>query len=108
MALLAARPPSGRGRPEAIPPGRAHQCPCMPGTGMGTGTGGHVSFDVPSSLAGAPPADIRSAVPADPPLAPGPGPVVVANPVARTVATAYPLQEVGGAEGGGGSGGGGG
>ena len=35
MALLAARPPSGRGRPEAIPPGRAHQCPCTAGHGHG-------------------------------------------------------------------------
>ena len=54
------------------------------------GTGGHVSFDVPSSSAGAPPADIRPAVSAAPPPAPGPDPVVVANPVAGTGATAYP------------------
>ena len=33
MALLAAPPPSGRGRPEAIPPGRAHQCSCTAGHG---------------------------------------------------------------------------
>ena len=54
------------------------------------GTGGHVSFEVPSSSAGAPPADIRPAVPAAPPPARGPDPVVVANPVAGTGATAYP------------------
>ena len=58
--------------------------------GMDTGTGGHVPFDMPSSSAGAPPADIRPAVPAPPPPAPGPDPVVVANPVAGTGATAYP------------------
>ena len=66
--------------------------PAVPGTGTGTGTdtGGHVSFDVPWSLAGAPPADIRPAVPAAPPPAVGPDPVVVANPVAGSGATAYP------------------
>ena len=48
-----------------------------------------MSFDVPRSLAGTPPADIRPAVPAAPPPAPGPDPVVVANPVAATGATAY-------------------
>ena len=47
-------------------------------------------FDMPSSSAGAPPAHIRPAVPAAPPPAPGPDPVVVANPVAGTGATAYP------------------
>ena len=70
------------------------RAPALPGagtgTGMGTGTGGHVSFDVPSRSAGAPPAHIRPAVPAAPPPAPGPDPVVVANPVAGTGATAYP------------------
>ena len=70
--------------------------PALPGmgtcTGMGTGTGGHVSFDVPSSSAGAPPEDIRPAVPAPPPPAPAPDPVVVANPVAGTGVTAYPLD----------------
>ena len=66
--------------------------PALPGTGtgMGTGTGGHVSFDVPPSSAGTPPADIRPAVPAPPRAAPGPDPMVVANPVARTGAMAYP------------------
>ena len=54
------------------------------------GTGGHVSFDVPSSSASAPPAELRPAVPAAAPRGPGPDPVVVANPVAGTVATAYP------------------
>ena len=49
-----------------------------------------MSFDVPSSSAGAPPADIWPAVPATTPPAPGPDPVVVANPVAGTGATAYP------------------
>ena len=68
--------------------------PALPGTGTGTGTGtgGHVTFDMPSSSAGAPPADIRPAVPAAPPPAPGPDPVIVANPVAGTAATAYPLD----------------
>ena len=33
MALLAARPPSGRGCREAIPPGGAHQCSCTAGHG---------------------------------------------------------------------------
>ena len=66
--------------------------PALPGTctGTGLGTGGPVSFDVPSSSAGAPPADIRPAFPAAPPPTPGPDPVVVANPVAGTDATAYP------------------
>ena len=63
--------------------------PALPGTDTGKGTGGHVSLDMPSSSAGAPPADIRPAVPAAPPPAPGPD-VVVANPVAGTGATAYP------------------
>ena len=49
-----------------------------------------MSFDVPSSSAGAPRANIRPAVPAAPPLAPGPDPVVIASPVAGTGATAYP------------------
>ena len=48
-----------------------------------------MSFDVPSSSAGAPPADIRPNVRAAPPPAPGPD-VVVANPVTGTGATAYP------------------
>ena len=39
MALLAARPPSGRGRPKAIPPAEAHQCPCTAGHGHGHGHG---------------------------------------------------------------------
>ena len=47
-------------------------------------------LSTPSSSAGAPPADIRPAVPAAPPPAPDPDPVVVANPVAGTGATAYP------------------
>ena len=65
--------------------------PALPGTGTGTGTGtgGHVFFDMPSSSAGAPPADIRRTVPAAPPPAPGPD-VVVANQVEGTGATAYP------------------
>ena len=64
--------------------------PALPGTGTGTGTGtgSHVFFDMPSSWASAPPADIRPAVPAAPPLAQGPD-VVVANPVAGTGASAY-------------------
>ena len=57
---------------------------------MGTGTGGHVSFHMALSSAGAPPADIWPAVPVAPPRALGPDPVVVAIPVARTTATAYP------------------
>ena len=77
-------------------PARHTSAPALPGTGtgtgMGTGTGGHVSFDLPFSSAGAPPADFRPAVPAAPPPAPGPDPVVVANPVAGTGAKAYPLD----------------
>ena len=65
--------------------------PAVPGTGTGTGTGAgdHVSFDVRSSSAGAPPADLRPTVPAAPPPTPGSN-VVVANPVAGTGATACP------------------
>ena len=78
---------------ERFRPAGHTSAPALPGTGtgtgMGTGTCGHVSFRVPSSSAGAPPADIRPAVPAAPPLAPNPDPVVVANPVAGTGATAY-------------------
>ena len=84
MALLAARPPSGRGRPEAIPPGRAHQCSCTAGHGRPLVLRRALEFGR------RPPADIRPAVPAAPPPAPGPDPVVVANPVAGTGATAYP------------------
>ena len=61
--------------------------PALPGTG--TATGDHVSFDMPSSSDGAPPADIQPTVPTAPPPAPGPD-VVVANLVAGTGATAYP------------------
>ena len=49
----------------------------------------HVTFDVPSSSAGATPARAQGAIPADPPASPAPDPVVVANPVAGTGATAY-------------------
>ena len=78
--------------PRAAVAAQKRFCPAGTGTGtaMGTGTGGHASFDVPLSSAGAPPADIRPAVPAAPPPAPGPDPVVVANPVAGTGATAHP------------------
>ena len=57
-----------------------------------SGTGRHVTLDEPSSSAGATPADARAAVPAAPPAPPASDPVVVANPVAGTGATAYPAN----------------
>ena len=61
-----------------------------------TQSGHQVTFDVPSSSAGATPAatpvDAPAAIPAAPPAPTAPDPVVVANPVAGTGATDYPAD----------------
>ena len=57
-----------------------------------SGTVRHVALDMPSSSAGATPADARAAIPAAPPAPPASDPMVVANPVAGTGATAYPAD----------------
>ena len=57
-----------------------------------SGTVRHVTLDVFLSSVGATPADALAAIPAAPPAPPGPDPVVVANPVAGTGATAYPAD----------------
>ena len=51
-----------------------------------------MTLDVPSSLAGATPGDARAGIPAAPPAPPAADPVVVANPVAGTGATAHPAD----------------
>ena len=55
-----------------------------------SGTVRLVTLHVPSSPAGAPAANARAAISATPPCTLRPRPVVVANPVAGTGATAYP------------------
>ena len=57
-----------------------------------SGTRCHVTLDVPSSSAGAAPAYARAAIAAAPPAPPASAPVVVANPVPGTGATAYPAN----------------
>ena len=49
-----------------------------------------MTLNVPPSSAGATPGDVRGGIPAAPPAPPAANPVVVANPVAGTGATAYP------------------
>ena len=56
------------------------------------GTSHHVTLDVPSSSAGATPGDAGAAIPATPLAPPAADPVVVANPVPGTGATAYPAD----------------
>ena len=51
-----------------------------------------MTLDMPSSSAGATPADARAAIPAAPPAPPTSDPVVVANPVPGMGATAYPAD----------------
>ena len=51
-----------------------------------------MTCDVPSRSAGATPAVAQAAIPVAPPAPPAPDPVVFANPVAGTGATAYPAH----------------
>ena len=57
-----------------------------------SGTVRHMTLDVPSSSAGATPADAGTAIPAAPLAPPASDPVFVANPMAGTGATAHPAD----------------
>ena len=88
LRLLAARPRCGHARPQAIPPGRAQCSSCIVGPPGDTQRALRFGRRHPPAT----PVDAPAAIPAAPPAPTAQDPVVVANAVVGTGATAYPAD----------------